>query len=101
MPTTFTWNITNLEREIADEYVYIAYYTVCAKDDYSVNAYGSVWLERPNNKLIPYSNLTEEIVVNWVKNKLGIDKVTEIEVALQNQLNEQRNPTRADGLPWS
>ena len=31
----------------------------------------------------------------------GEEKVTEIEAALQAQLDEQRTPTKASGKPWS
>jgi len=101
MSTTFTWNTANLEREVVDGYVYVAHYTIDAKDDtYSAGAYGSIGFERPET-LIPFADLTQEIVVGWVKDALGTEKVTEIEVALQGQLDEQRNPTKAAGLPWS
>ncbi len=102
MSTTFTWNISQLERETADGFVYTVHYTVNASDDaYSSGAYGSIGLERPDT-LIPYSDLTEEIVLGWVKEKLGGDeKVQEIESALQAQLDEQRSPTKASGIPWS
>jgi hypothetical protein len=103
MTTTFTWKIAQLERETSDGYVFTAHYTVDAKDDtYSAGAYGSIGLERPEGELIPFADLTEEQVVGWVKEKLGGDeKVAEIEAALQAQLDEQRNPTKAAGLPWS
>lgn len=102
MTTTNTWRIANLERETADGYVYTAHYTVDAKDDtYSAGAYGSIGLERPEDALIPYADLTEDVVVSWVLQKLGDEKVLEIHAALQAQLDEQRQPSRATGLPWS
>lgn len=95
-----TWNIANLERETADGYVYTAHYTVDATDGtYSAGAYGSIGFERPEN-LIPYKDLTKDEVIGWVKEALGSDKVVEIGQALLNQINEQRNPTHAGGLPW-
>ena len=101
MSTTFTWNIANLERETSDGYVYTAHYTVNAADDtYSAGAYGSLGLERGGH-LIPFADLTKEIVVGWVKEKLTAEKVTEIEAALQAQLDEQHAPTKVSGLPWS
>jgi hypothetical protein len=101
MSTTFTWNIANLERETSDGYVYTAHYTVNAADDtYSAGAYGSLGLER-GDTLVPFADLTEATVVGWVKEKLTAEKVTEIEAALQAQLDEQRQPTKAGGLPWS
>ena len=101
MSTTITWNIAQLERETVDGYVYTAHYTVDAKDDtYSAGAYGSVGLERPEDELIPFADLTQEVVVGWVKEKLGEEAVANVENALQAQLDEQRNPTKAAGVPW-
>lgn len=100
MATTFTWHIANLERETADGFVMTAHYTVTAEDGtYSSGAYGSLGFERPD-KLIPYADLTEEMVIGWVKDAFGAEKVTEIEAALQAQLDEQRNPSKASGMPW-
>ena len=101
MTTTFTWAIANLERETADGFVYTAHYTVNAEDGtYSAGAYGSIGLERPES-LIPFDDLTEDMVVGWVKDKLGEEKVAEVEVALQSQLDEKHAPTKAAGVPWS
>ena len=100
--TTFTWTINQLERETVDGYVFTAHYSVDAADDtYTSGAYGSIGFERPDT-LIPFSDLTEELVLDWVKEKIGGDeKVQEIQAALQVQLDEQRTPTKASGLPWS
>jgi hypothetical protein len=98
--TVTTWAIANLERETADGFMFTAHYTVNAKDDtYSAGAYGSLGFERPDN-LIPFADLTEDEVVSWVKEALGADKVAEIEAALQTQIDQQRNPTQAAGVPW-
>jgi hypothetical protein len=102
-PTTvFTWKIAQLERETADGFVFTAHYTVDANDGtYNAGAYGSVGFQRPEN-LIPFSELTEEQIIGWTQEALGGDeKVIEIEDALQNQLDEQRAPSKAAGLPWS
>lgn len=101
MATTFTWDINTLDRETSDGYVFTAHYTVNASDDtYSSGAYGSIGFERPET-LIPYADLTEEVVIGWVKTALGGDeKVAEIEAALQAQLDEQRAPSKANGVPW-
>jgi hypothetical protein len=100
MATTFTWHIANLERETADGFVMTAHYTVTAEDGtYSSGAYGSLGFERPD-KLIPFADLTEEMVIGWVKDAFGAEKVTEIEAALRAQLDEQRHPSKASGMPW-
>jgi len=98
--TVTTWAIANLERETADGFMFTAHYTVNAKDDtYSAGAYGSLGFERPDN-LIPFADLTEDEVVSWVKEALGADKVADVEAALQTQIDQQRNPTKAAGVPW-
>lgn len=100
MATKFNWQVANLERETADGFVFTVHYTVNAEDGtYSAGAYGSLGLERPDN-LTPFDQLTEEIVVGWVKEKFGDEKVAEIEAALQAQLDEKHAPTKAAGVPW-
>jgi len=98
--TTFTWKINNLERTTVDGKVNIIHYTVNAEDGtYSAGAYGSIGVD--GEVTVPFADLTEEIVVGWVQDYFGTEKVTEIEEALQNQLDEQTAPTKATGTPWS
>jgi hypothetical protein len=100
--TQYQWHIAQLERETADGYVFTAHYTVDASDGtYSAGAYGSIGFERPEDDMIPFADLTEEIVIGWVKDKFGDEKVAEVEAALQSQLDEQRAPSKASGLPWA
>jgi len=102
MATTFSWKIANLERETADGYVFTCHYTVNAEDGtYSSGAYGSLGLERPSKNMIPFAELTPEIVTGWVKDKFGVEKVAEIEAALQAQLDELHAPSRQSGVPWA
>jgi len=107
--TTFTWSINTLERELADGYVFTAHYSVNAVSStldpegnpYSQGAYGSIGLERPEGDLIPFDDLTQDQVIDWVKEKLGGDeKVAEIEAALQARLDEVMTPTKINGVPW-
>jgi hypothetical protein len=79
----------------------VAHYTVSAEDGaYSSGAYGSIGFERPEN-LIPFADLQEEQIVRWVKEALGEEKVQGVLAALQGQLDEQRAPTKAAGVPWA
>ena len=101
MATTNTWKIAQLDRETADGYVNTAHYTVEASDEtYKAGAYGSIGFEKPET-LVAYADLTEEVVIGWVKDQLTAEKVTEVETALQAQLDEQAAPTKASGKPWS
>ena len=108
--TTFTWKVANLERNLPENKVYTVHYTVNALSDtvdpnsesggfYSAGAYGSVGLD--GEVTTPFENLTEEVVVGWVKEKLGgEEKVAEIEAALQAQIDEKVAPSKAAGVPW-
>lgn len=100
----YTWNIAQLERELSDGYVFTAHYTVNATDGInSTGSYGSVGFVRPpEDQLIPYEELTEELVVGWVQLALGgEEKVVEIETALKNEIEQKENPTTSQGLPWN
>ena len=106
--TTFTWGIAELERYTDDNVVYTAHYTINAADGtHSAGAYGSVGLEQPDpDNIIPFDDLTPDLVISWTKAALakGLgneNKVAEIETALQAQLDQQRTPTTAQGVPWS
>ena len=103
MATTFEWRIANMEHYTADGVVFTVHYTISANDGtYSSSAYGSIGLEKPDpSAMVPYANLTEELVVGWVKQNFGDEKVEEIEAALQQQLDQQHAPTTAPGLPWA
>ena len=103
MTTTFSWAIAHLERTTADGIVFTVHYTVAANDGtYASSAYGSIGLEQPEGDIIPYADLTPEIVIGWVQDKLGGDeKVAAILAALQAQLDEQAAPTKAAGVPWA
>jgi hypothetical protein len=67
---------------------------------FSAGAYGSIGLERPDN-LIPYEELTKEIVVGWVKERMGEEQVETTETALLAQIAEQKAPSKASGVPWA
>jgi hypothetical protein len=102
MTTNFEWKIANLERHTADGIVFVCHYVISASDGtYASSAYGSLGLEAPEtDSMIPFDSLTEEIVVGWVKDKFGEEKVAEIEQALQAQLDEKHAPSKAAGVPW-
>jgi hypothetical protein len=97
--TTYTWAIANLERTTANGIVCTAHWTLSAEDGtYASSAYGSIGLEQPEDNIIPYADLTPEIVIGWTQDRLD---VLAIETALQVQLDEQAAPTKAAGLPWA
>jgi hypothetical protein len=92
----FNWTVSNLDRKTADGFVTTAHWTVSAQDgDFSASAYGSVGFS--GELTTPYADLTEAQVLEWVWGQL--DKA-EIESNLTAQIEAQKNPVSATGVPW-
>lgn len=102
------WSIINLERKLPDgDYppdgqVYTAHWTVSQEENgHTASVYGSIGFSDPDpNNFVPYNQLTEEEVLNWVFDALGVDQVVNIQESLYAQIQEQENPTHASGIPW-
>jgi hypothetical protein len=86
--------IVQLERTLPDNIVTTVHWR-CEKGQAST--YGSIGLPQPDDELIPFEDLTEEQVIEWLGNQIDL---VEIESVLDAQLNELQNPSRANGLPW-
>jgi acyl dehydratase len=110
--------INNLERNTADDTVITAHWSVRLEEvtvteaftdlegnevpesttvDYSASAYGSQSFTRDEEsaEFIAFEDLTEEIVIGWLTLDEGL------EVNLQAQIDEQKTPSMASGVPWT
>ena len=98
--TNFVWSIPQMDRLTSDGFVVTVHYIVNATDEtYSASTYGTVgYTQEPGETYIPYADLTEATVVGWVQASLGKDTV---EASLQSQIDLQKNPVQAAGVPWS
>jgi cytochrome c1 len=95
-----TWTISTLERELSDGGVVIAHWRATAVDgDFSASSYGTCGFtpDPSASGFIAYDSLTEEDVIGWVQ--AAVDKY-EIEASLAAQIEEDKNPTQAAGVPW-
>ena len=91
------WNIVNLERETADGLVKTIHWSASAVDgDYSAGIVNTQALER-GDSFVSYDTLTQETVLGWLWGK--VDKAT-VEAALEAQIEAQKAPVVANGLPW-
>jgi hypothetical protein len=94
------WNILGLTRNKSDDLVTEAHWKLTGTDNehsYSMN--GTVHLER-GNSFVEFSELTEEVIVGWVKEKLG-EEVAILETNVEFFVNKQKEETTTvDGLPW-
>jgi hypothetical protein len=94
---TITWKINNLERQTSDGLVTVVHWGASAVDgEFSAGIYNTQALER-GDSFVNYDTLTEETVLGWLWEK--VDKEA-VEAALTAQINAQKAPVTANGLPW-
>jgi len=93
-----TWTISTLDRRTSDGFVTTAHWIATAVDgEHTASVYGSCgWSE--GQPVVPYANLTEEQVLAWCWAS-GVDKDA-TEAALAAQIEAQKNPVQAAGVPW-
>jgi hypothetical protein len=93
----FNWQVVQMDRLTSDGFVVTVHYTVNAVDgEFTASTYGTVGYTE-EGAFTPYSQLTEAVVVGWVKESLGQSTVEE---ALAAQIAAQKNPVQLSGLPW-
>jgi hypothetical protein len=95
---TTTWKITQCDRLTADNFITTAHWTATAVDgDYTASIYSTCsWAD--GSPTIPYNQVTESEVLQWVWDS-GVDK-TATEAALAQNIELQKNPVTATGTPW-
>lgn len=99
MNYTITWQIIDLYREVPSGYVYKAKFKVsafCPKSQKTIAMQDQALLDLPE-ELIPFENLSEELLVQWVK--AASDQAL-IEDRLCSKLNLIAEPQIKQGLPW-
>lgn len=90
-----------MEREVADGYVHRVSYRVDGTDgEFFASFTSQTFLVRPSTDLIPFEQLTESLVLEWISEVLGVEGVAAIESGILAELQDQRNPRVAEGLPW-
>ena len=114
MAITNTWSVSNMTHEDSDGGVILVYWSMVAASDgtpsYPASEGGKLRCEPDptNPDYIPYADLTEADVLNWVyaslvqgdetpeqaKARVEADRTAKV----QGQID--RANTQADGLPW-
>ena len=108
MAVVYNWIIENMEHEVSDGGVVTAYWRCNASEDvtsgddtttYTSTAYGSCGFtyDASSPDFTPYNDLTEAQVQGWVWEQVS---QADTEAALAAEINVQKNPTSADGVPW-
>lgn len=104
---TTTWQIAGLKRNPSTDLVIeVTYIMNFLHEGISDRKVGVVTLtgDPTDPAFIPYEELTEEIVINWVKDDLGAEAISGIEASflarLEAAVEKKNNPTFLTGTPW-
>ena len=104
-----TWTISTLDRQLVDgdrtDVVTVIHWNVTDSEvdgdnTYSGRCYGTVALAAPGDSFTPYADITEAQAIGWCKAALGDDEVASLEANVANQIDQQKNPTTGEGVPW-
>jgi len=104
-----TWTISTLERELSDGGVIVAHWRATDSETvgegeeaktYNAKRYDTCGFtyDASSPDFTPYDQLTQDQVLGWCWEN-GVDKDA-IEASLAANINDQKNPTTADGVPW-
>ena len=95
------WTIALCEHNVATGGITVAHWRVTAEDgEYTASAYGTAGFtpDATDPAFKPYDQVTEAEVLAWVWEQVDKDAT---EAALAAQIEADKNPTSATGLPWS
>jgi len=100
---TITWKIEQMDRQTSDGLVTTVHWRANAtetvgEETYTATSYGSVGLTA-GDTLIPFADLTEVVVIGWVKDQLGEEQVESTESGLTAQIAAQKAPVSVSGFP--
>jgi mevalonate kinase len=97
------WKISNLDRNTADGFVNTVHWTASQTDgDFTASTYSTVSFTKSEDvNLIPFETLTEDMLIGWIKASLGEEGVAAVEATLAQQIELQKHPVMASGVPWS
>ena len=92
------WTITQTNYETSNGFIITAHWTATAVDgDYTASSYSTCsW--QAGTPTIPYASVTMAEVLDWCWAS-GVDKDA-TEAALAQQIELQKNPVTAAGVPW-
>ena len=107
--TSLTWTADNLTRETSDDFIIKSYWYLTGRTLNGSVGIATFRMEGPckfktsrTGNEIPYENVTQENVVEWVKNTLGADQVAEYERMMhENLIYIHKNTVgiTSDGVP--
>ena len=99
MSISYNWTISETNYKVSNGFVFCAHWQANATDgEYSASVYSTCsWSD--GTATIPYASLTKETVLGWIWAN-GVDKDA-VEASLAAQIELQKNPVTATGVPWN
>ena len=104
MAATFNWSIANTERYLDTGGIFVVHWRVTAEetvgdDTFTASAYGTCGFtpDASADDFVAYDSLTEATVLGWVHAEVDQSAT---EAALTANIEAQKNPVSADGMPW-
>jgi hypothetical protein len=97
--------IVNAERQLPSGLITTLHWVATQTEDtFTASAYGSLGVpakDPSDPTFIAFESLTEEQVKQWVITTMGEEQVAALQANLDGQIEAQKHPTSASGLPWS
>jgi hypothetical protein len=98
MTIAYNWTISTTNYDVATGFITTAHWQCTATDgDYTASIYSTCsWAD--GSPTVPYADVTEAEVLQWVWDS-GVSKEA-TEAALAQNIELQKNPVTATGTPW-
>ena len=107
MITKKQWIIHSLERLTENGFVFNVHWRYAITEEennktYYADTYSVQHYEQDveSEDYIPYEELKEEDVINWLIETFGEEKIEQMEKSLYDNISNQKNPITLSGLPW-
>ena len=97
-------NIVTIDRTLPDAVCTTVHWTATKTEgDYTASAYGSLGLpakDPSDPTFVAYEDITEAQAIEWTLAAMGEEQVAQLEANLESQIEAQKHPTQASGVPW-
>lgn len=108
MATTFTWSILQMQTANVDNlqnFVCSAEWQLTGNDGVNTSSTSALFAYKTEDvtSFTPYTQLTEDQVLGWVKDRLGANGIAHFEGIVQSQLDKMATPfvnPEPQPLPW-
>jgi hypothetical protein len=93
------WNVNTVDvhphEEGHDDVIYNVHWSVAKEDgDYSASSYGTQTIDTSDlSDFTAFAEVTADMVKGWVIDAMGVEAVADLEASLDQQIEEQKNPT--------